>query len=60
MEQIDFNLADKRVDRHIAINKFPPTIAEILNSEESNKKKKWEEPDTLSPAAVMQGGYILM
>jgi len=63
MADIDYDLAIKRLDKHIkaaGTGKFAPSISEILNPEESNKRKKWEEPDTLSPAAVMQGGYKLM
>ena len=63
MADMDYDLAIKRLDKHVktaGIGKFAPSISEILNPEEATRKKKWEEPDTLSPAAVMQGGYRLM
>jgi hypothetical protein len=60
LSDMDYDLAIKRLDKHAATSKFAPSIAEILNPEDANKKKKWEEIDTLSPAAVMQGGYKLM
>ena len=60
MEQIDFDLAMKRLNSHIAKEDFAPTIAKILNPDNAPKKKKTEEPDTLSPAALMHGGYITL
>ena len=59
MEDIDYDLAVKRLDKHVASSKFPPTIAEIVNPDEAAKRKQRTEPDTLSPAAIM-GGYRWM
>jgi hypothetical protein len=59
MANIDFDLAIKRLDKHAHASKFAPSIADIVNPDEAIKrKKKTEDPDTLSPAALMQGGYI--
>lgn len=60
MSELDYALAIKRFERYAATNTFPPTPAHILNPEEATKKKKWGEPDTVSPATVLQGGYRLM
>ena len=60
MDGIDYDLAVKRLDKHVLNSKFPPTIAEIMNPDEAVKRKQRNDPDTLSPAAVMNGGYITM
>lgn len=60
MADMDYDLAVKRLDKHAASSKFAPTIAEILNPEESGKKRKQADADTLSPAALMHGGYITL
>lgn len=58
LEQIDYDLAIKRLDKHVATSKFAPTIAEILTPEDTGKRKQQKaEPDTLSPAAIINGGY---
>jgi len=58
LEDIDYDLAVKRLDKHILTSKFPPTVAEIVNPDEAAKRRQKADPDTLSPAALMQGGYI--
>jgi hypothetical protein len=60
MADMDYGLAVKRLDKHAANNKFAPTIAEILNPEEATKRKQKIDPDTMSPAAISQGGYITL
>lgn len=57
MGQIDFNLATKRLDNHISKSKFAPSISEILNPEEK-RRKKWDEPETVGPGVIINGGYI--
>ena len=59
MTNIDYDLAVKRLDKHIVTagtGKFPPSISEILNPEQ-HKKKSWKEPETVGPAAIINGGY---
>lgn len=57
---IEYNLAVKRLKNHIAVSKFAPTIAEILNPDGGAKKKQKIDPDTMSPAAISQGGYLML
>lgn len=59
LADMDYDLAIKRLEKHASTSKFAPSIAEILNPEEA-KRKKWDDQDGLSPAAVLQGGYKLM
>lgn len=56
MSEMDYELAIKRLDKHVKTSKFPPTIAEILNPEQP-KKKPWEEPDSVGPAVIINGGW---
>jgi len=60
LEDMEYELAVKRIKQHILTSKFPPTIAEIINPDEAAKRKQKNDPDTQSPAALMNGGYILM
>jgi len=60
LDEINYDLAVKRLDKHVTNHKFPPTIAEILNPDAELKRKQKVELDTLSPAAIGNGGYTLM
>lgn len=57
LSEMDYDLAIKRLDKHVMTQKFPPSIAEILNPDEHLKRKAKPYDDTLSPAAIMYGGY---
>lgn len=57
MSQIDFGLAIKRLNTHIATSKFPPSIADILNPESANRKRQQPESETQSVHAILYGGF---
>ncbi len=59
MATMDYNLAIKRLDKHITTSKFPPSIAEILNPEEVLKKRRPQEDEVTSPAGILNGGYVI-
>ena len=40
MARIEYDLAAKRLDRYVSLNKFPPTIADILNPDGPNQEVK--------------------
>ena len=39
LTQIDYETAIKRLDTYVAANRFPPTVADILNPDGVRKKK---------------------
>jgi hypothetical protein len=59
MDNITFKLAMKRLKAHISTSKFPPSIAEILNPEEANKKRRPQEDEVTSPAGILAGCYTI-
>ena len=48
----------KRLNNHIRTSRFPPSIAEILNPDEANRKFKKPGQEGDSPAAIMFGYEI--
>lgn len=60
LKEIDYDLAIKRLDNHVRVSKFPPTIAEILRPAAAIKMKKAMGEESPSPAAIMQGGYRML
>ena len=58
LDEIDFDLAIKRLNNHIRTSRFPPSIAEILNPDEANRKFKKPGQEGDSPAAIMFGYEI--
>jgi len=57
MADIDYSLAVTRLKKHITTSKFPPSIAEILNPDEANRRGQRVEDQPTSPAGIMAGGY---
>lgn len=43
MVKIDYNIALSRLDKHVAVSNFPPTIADILNPDGEKKKAKHDD-----------------
>jgi hypothetical protein len=56
MADLPFDTAIARLRKHIAFNKYPPSIAEILDSGEHHRRLQ-QEGD--SPAAILAGGYVI-
>lgn len=56
LQDIDIDTATHRLKKHVAVNKFPPSIAEILNPGDTRRRRN-QEPDTMSPQYIAQGGY---
>ena len=55
LEGIDYELAFKRLDKYIEINRFPPMIADILNPEDAKKRKETLDEGS-GPAVIINGG----
>lgn len=58
LDEIDYDVALNRLKNHIRMSRFAPSIAEILNPEEVNRKAKRTEQEGDSPAAIMFGYEI--
>ena len=59
MAEIEYSIAMKHLKKHIATSKFPPSIAEILNPDEANRKGQRVEDQPTSPAGIMAGRYVI-
>ncbi|MGI6436388.1 MAG: replicative helicase loader/inhibitor [Syntrophomonadaceae bacterium] len=56
MAEITYDQAIKRLRQYIAVNRFPPSIADILNPDEANRRR---QPDTYTQSvhAIINGGF---
>ena len=58
LEDVSYEVAAKRLKKHIASQPFPPAISDIVSGDRQQAKRFRGDPDAKSPAAIMGGNQI--